>query len=111
MYDPLVIHTKSGPRGLVTTVDQETGRFFAMRIREQYPDHHLISEEGYGDKLHTSDGVVWIIDPIDCTTNFIHQRRNFAISLAIYVDGVGEIAFVYDIMQAYLYNASRIEGE
>src|SRR5699024_828614 len=110
MLDPLVIHTKSSPRDLVTTVDQETERFFAMRIREQYPDHHLISEEGYGDRLHTTEGVVWIIDPIDGTTNFIHQRRNFAISLAIYVDGIGEIAFVYDIMQDYLYHAKRNEG-
>ena len=74
MLDPLVIHTKSSPRDLVTTVDQETERFFAMRIREQYPDHHLISEEGYGDRLHTTEGVVWIIDPIDGTSNFILER-------------------------------------
>lgn len=110
MNDPLIIHTKTSPRDLVTTVDQETERFFAMHIREEYPEHHLISEEGYGDDLAKTDGVIWIVDPIDGTTNFIHQRRNFAISLAIYIDGVGEIGFVYDVMSDCLYQAKRNNG-
>lgn len=110
MNHPLVIHTKTSSRDLVTTVDQETERFFAMRIREKFPNHHLISEEGYGDDLATTEGIVWIIDPIDGTTNFIHQKRNFAISVAIYKDGIGEIGFVYDVMSDCLYQAKRNNG-
>lgn len=110
MNDPLIIHTKSNPQDLVTTVDQETERFIAERIREQFPDHHLISEEGYGDHLTSLNGIVWLVDPIDGTTNFIHQRRNFAISAGIYKDGIGEIGLIYDVMSDVLYSAKRGEG-
>lgn len=110
MNDPLIISTKSNPRDLVTTVDRETERFFAYRIREKFPSHFLISEEGFGDELDSLDGVVWFIDPIDGTTNFVNQRRNFVISVGIYVDGIGEIALIYDVMREWLYSAKRGEG-
>lgn len=110
MNDPLIIRTKSNPRDLVTTVDQETERFFAYRIRENYPEHFLISEEGFGDSLTELDGTVWFIDPIDGTTNFVNQQRNFVISLGIYKDGIGEIALIYDVMRDLLYSAKRGEG-
>ncbi|WLV25639.1 inositol monophosphatase family protein [Aciduricibacillus chroicocephali] len=110
MRDPLVISIKSNPQDLVTTVDEETERFLAGKIRELYPDHHLISEEGFGDNLNSMKGTVWLIDPIDGTTNFIHQRRNFAISAGIYHDGIGEIGLIYDVMGDCLYSAKKGEG-
>lgn len=108
--DPLEINTKSNPNDLVTTMDQNTENFFATNIRKTYPDHFLIGEEGYGDELQTLDGTVWIIDPIDGTMNFVHQKRNFAISVGIYHDGIGEIGFIYDVMADVLYSAKRGEG-
>jgi len=110
MQTPLIIHTKSNPQDLVTTVDKEIERFLAGKIRDTYPEHALISEEGYGDELSTLKGTVWLIDPIDGTTNFIHQRRNFAISAGIYQNGIGEIGLIYDVMSDVLYSAKRGEG-
>lgn len=110
MQDPLIISEKSNPQDLVTTVDEETERFLAGKIRETYPEHHLISEEGFGDHLTSMKGTVWLIDPIDGTTNFIHQRRNFAISAGIFHEGVGEIGFIYDVMSDILYSAMRGTG-
>ncbi|RKQ37355.1 inositol monophosphatase family protein [Oceanobacillus halophilus] len=107
---PLVIDTKSNRNDLVTTMDRETESFFVTKIKETYPEHSIIGEEGYGDKLDNLNGVVWIIDPIDGTMNFVHQKRNFAISVGIYFDGVGEIGLIYDVMEDNLYHAKRNDG-
>lgn len=110
MNGPLTIDTKSDANDLVTTLDKETEKYFASNIKETYPHHSLLSEEGYGDKLETLDGIVWIVDPIDGTMNFVEQKRNFAISVGIYVDGIGEIGFIYNVMDNILYSANRGKG-
>ncbi|AVQ98915.1 inositol monophosphatase [Oceanobacillus iheyensis] len=108
--DPLTIDTKSNPNDLVTTMDKDTEAFFAGKIRETFPEHFILSEEGFGDELSTMDGTIWIIDPIDGTMNFVHQKRNFAISIGIYHDGIGEIGLIYDVMGDVLYSAQRTKG-
>ncbi|WP_156290468.1 inositol monophosphatase family protein [Oceanobacillus salinisoli] len=108
--NPLTVDTKSNPNDLVTTMDQDTESFFVSKIKETYPDHSIIGEEGYGDKLTTLEGTVWIIDPIDGTMNFVHQKRNFAISVGVYHNGIGVIGLIYDVMADVLYHAKRNEG-
>lgn len=110
MNGPMIVDTKSNPNDLVTTVDKETESFFAGKIKNKYPDHFILSEEGFGDNLTTLDGNVWIIDPIDGTMNFVHQKRNFAISVGIYHDGIGEIGIIYDVVGDILYSAIKNEG-
>ncbi|MDQ0215187.1 myo-inositol-1(or 4)-monophosphatase [Oikeobacillus pervagus] len=106
----LQISSKSEPNDLVTNIDKETEQFFARNIREQFPSHRILGEEGFGDKLQSLNGVVWIIDPIDGTMNFIHQRRNFAISIGVYKDGVGHLGYIYDVVQDELYFAEKGKG-
>lgn len=101
----LNIHTKSDPNDLVTDIDRDTEKFFIEKIRGSFPGHRIMGEEGFGDELSDLNGVVWIIDPIDGTMNFIHQQRNFAISLGIYENGVGKIGLIYDIVHDELYHA------
>src|SRR5699024_5006789 len=108
--EPLTVDTKSSPNDLVTTVDKNTEQYFADNIKKTFPDHFILSEEGFGDELLSLDGTVWIIDPIDGTMNFVHQKRNFAISIGIYQDGIGEIGLIYDIMEDILYSAKKDEG-
>lgn len=108
--EPLQINTKSNPNDLVTHMDDETEYYLTTNVKETYPEHLIISEEGYGDELQSLDGTVWIIDPIDGTMNFVHQKRNFAISVGIYHNGTGEIGFIYDVMNDVLYSAKRGEG-
>ncbi|WP_082234306.1 inositol monophosphatase family protein [Halobacillus massiliensis] len=107
---PRTIETKSNADDLVTEMDQETERFFAEKIRSHFPQHRLFGEEGFGDEIEDLDGTVWIVDPIDGTMNFVHQKRNFAISVGIYKDGVGEIGLIYDVMEDVLYSALHGEG-
>jgi myo-inositol-1(or 4)-monophosphatase len=106
----LNIQTKSNPNDLVTNIDKETEQFFISKIRGAYPDHHILGEEGFGDKLESLEGIVWLIDPIDGTMNFIHQQRNFAISIGVYENGVGKIGLVYDVVHDELYHAVRGNG-
>jgi myo-inositol-1(or 4)-monophosphatase len=108
--DPMIIDTKSNANDLVTTVDKDTEKFFAQKIRENYPEHLLFGEEGYGDEIKSLQGTVWIVDPIDGTMNFVHQKRNFAISVGIYHDGIGEIGLIYDVIGDVLYHAQKDNG-
>ncbi|MCP3026256.1 inositol monophosphatase family protein [Halobacillus sp. A5] len=107
---PRKIETKSNPNDLVTEMDQNTEKFFAESIRNEFPEHRLFGEEGFGDDIKDLNGIVWIVDPIDGTMNFVHQKRNFAISVGIYEDGVGEIGVIYDVMGGALYTAVRGGG-
>jgi myo-inositol-1(or 4)-monophosphatase len=106
----LNIQTKSNPNDLVTNIDQETEQYFIGKIKATYPEHKILGEEGYGDKLTQLSGVVWIIDPIDGTMNFIHQQRNFAISIGIYEDGIGKIGLIYDVVLDELYHVMKGQG-
>ena len=108
--EPREIDTKSDANDLVTEMDKAVEKFFAEKIRARYPDHLILSEEGFGDKVETLAGSVWIIDPIDGTMNFIHQKRMFSISLAVFHEGVGEIGLIYDVMADVLYHAKKGEG-
>jgi len=110
MYNPLEVETKSNANDLVTILDKEIEQFFVTKIKETYKEHSIIGEEGYGDQLTSLDGTVWIIDPIDGTMNFIHQKRNFAISVGVYHNGIGEIGFIYDVMADVLYHAKKGQG-
>ena len=106
----LSVQAKSNPNDLVTNVDQETERFFIEQIRSHFPDHCILGEEGQGDDVQSLDGVIWIIDPIDGTMNFVHQQRNFAISIGIYENGIGQLGYIYDVVHDELYHARKGKG-
>ncbi|WP_369405110.1 inositol monophosphatase family protein [Piscibacillus salipiscarius] len=110
MQKPYKIDTKRDRKDLVTEIDQKTEQFFVDHISKKYPDHKILGEEGMGEEVHSLDGTVWIIDPIDGTMNFVHQQRFFAISVGIYHDGVGEIGLIYDVMNNTMYEGVKGEG-
>lgn len=106
----LTIETKSDKNDLVTNIDKQTEQFFISKIKNEYPDHRILGEEGLGDQVEDLNGIVWMLDPIDGTMNFIHQQRNFAISIGIYENGVGKIGLIYDVVHEELYHASKGNG-
>lgn len=108
--DILYIQTKSDKNDLVTNIDKEIEQFFINNIRAVFPDHHIIGEEGFGDDLKRLDGTVWLIDPIDGTMNFVHQQRNFMISIGVYEDGIGKCGYIYDVVHDELYHAIKGKG-
>ncbi|OFP39167.1 inositol monophosphatase, partial [Staphylococcus sp. HMSC062B11] len=91
-------------------VDKATENYLYETILHNYPDHQVIGEEGHGHNLEYLKGVIWVIDPIDGTLNFVHQKENFAISIGIYHDGKPYAGFVYDVMKDVLYHAKVGQG-
>jgi myo-inositol-1(or 4)-monophosphatase len=106
----LDIQTKSNPNDLVTNIDREVEQFFIGKIRETFPDHKILGEEGFGDDLKSMEGIVWMLDPIDGTMNFVHQQHDFAISVGIFEDGVGKIGVIYDVVRDEMYHAIKGNG-
>lgn len=106
----LIVEFKANPNDLVTEMDREIEAHFKNAINKEYPDHRILGEEGTGKDLKDLAGIVWIIDPIDGTTNFVHQKRHFAISVGIYEDGVGMLGVIYDVMADEIYLAIRGKG-
>ena len=106
----LSIDSKADANDLVTNIDKEIEQFFIQEIRKEYSGHSILGEEGFGDKLENLNGFVWILDPIDGTMNFIHQKRNFAISLGIFHDGIGVFGYIYDVIHDELYSAQKGHG-
>lgn len=106
----LNVTSKSNPNDLVTDIDKGTEKYFIEKIKGTFPDHRILGEEGYGDQITDLNGVVWIIDPIDGTMNFVHQQRNFAISIGIYIDGEGMIGLIYDVVHDELYHCVKGQG-
>ncbi|MCC5891334.1 inositol monophosphatase family protein [Exiguobacterium sp.] len=104
------IERKTGKGDLVTEIDRAVEQLIVDRIRETYPDHHIVGEEGISTEPDDLAGTVWFVDPIDGTLNFIHQKRMFAISVAVMVDEVIEYGFVYDVMADELFVARRGHG-
>ncbi|HET7580972.1 MAG TPA: inositol monophosphatase family protein [Bacillales bacterium] len=101
---------KEGPDDLVTDMDRRTEQFFIERIHQHFPDHRILGEEGYGDDISSADGTLWIIDPIDGTMNFVHQQCNFAISIGVFHNGVGQIGLIYDVASDELFHCVKGQG-
>lgn len=99
----LTVAEKTSRRDLVTNVDHSNEDFLVHQIRELDPDAHILAEEGTGDQVDTMAGHVWIVDPIDGTMNFVHQRNHFAMMVGLYVDGEPTLGYIYNVMANKLY--------
>ncbi|MEE4185213.1 MAG: inositol monophosphatase family protein [Gammaproteobacteria bacterium] len=104
--DELDVRSKSR-NDFVSQVDEAAEQVIIATIREYYPDHAVLGEEtgqqGSGDTL-------WIIDPLDGTTNFLHGFPMFAVSIGIQVKGRMEAGVVYDPNRQELFTALRGSG-
>jgi len=100
---------KKGTIDLVTEVDLAVERMFRAMIASRFPDLQILAEE-MGGAASVPAGPCWVFDPIDGTTNFAHGLPIFCASLALEIDGVAEIAAVYDPNRKELFTAERGGG-
>lgn len=112
LQETIQVEYKTSASDLVTQKDKEIEQFFVERINQTYPGHFILGEEGISNSLQTGikKGVVWIIDPIDGTTNFVHQKKNFAISVGIYIDGKPIIGLINNPIENELFHANINNG-
>lgn len=92
----------------VSEVDQHAEAIIIQTIRKYYPDHNILAEESGQHK--TNSDFEWIIDPLDGTTNFLHQFPQFAVSIAVTEKGKLVHGVVYDPLKDELFSASRGAG-
>lgn len=104
--DNLTVESK-GHRDFVTEVDRAAEREIVQVIRKAHPDHAFLGEEG-GEAGQSE--YRWIIDPLDGTTNYLHQYPQFSVSIALSVRGRLEHGVVYAPYTQELYTASRGQG-
>jgi myo-inositol-1(or 4)-monophosphatase len=97
-----------GEIDLITEADHASEALILNRIRSAYSDCAILSEES-GASAHTSP-YVWIVDPLDGTTNFAHGLPIFSVTLALLVDGVIEVGVTYNPINDELYTARRGQG-
>ncbi len=88
------ISTKRNEWDLVTTADFESEKEIVKIIREHFPDEYILSEEKQKDSLEEKK--LWIVDPIDGTSNFAVGLPLWCISIAYVVDGVVQLGVVYN---------------
>ena len=95
----------------VTNIDQLAEQVIVEALLKAYPDHAILAEEsGASKNLNDESENVWIIDPIDGTTNFLHGYPNFCISIALQQRGVITNALVYDPVRNDLFTATKGAG-
>lgn len=104
--DTVAVETKQR-NDFVSEVDREAEARIIRILRRAYPDHGILAEESGASE---GDGHVWIIDPLDGTTNFLHGLPHFAVSIALAHDGRLEQGVVYDPVRQELFAASRGAG-
>ena len=104
--DTLEVHSK-GYNDFVSEVDREAERRIVEIIRKAYPQHGILGEESGS---HAGNEYVWVVDPLDGTTNFLHGFPQYAVSIAIKRGGRLQQGVIYDPLRQELFTASRGEG-
>src|SRR5512144_1685461 len=96
-----------GRNDFVSEVDKMAERDIMETVLRVHPDHGFLCEES---GRSGGDEYIWIIDPLDGTTNFLHGFPTFAVSIACQIRGRLEHAVVFDPMRQEVFTASRGDG-
>jgi myo-inositol-1(or 4)-monophosphatase len=101
------IRTKRNPADLVTHADRAVEDLVVNYLRQRFPDHGILAEEG---SLHEGNEYRWIIDPLDGTTNFAHGVPLFAVSIGLEHRGQLAAGVVHHPPMGEMFLAERGKG-
>ena len=105
--------TKARDKGihdLVTHVDEGAQERIVHHLSQAFPDHTFFAEESYSGESLDMEGFVWIIDPLDGTTNFLHGVPQYGISIALMFDGELVLGLIRDVCRDESFYALKGEG-
>ena len=105
--DRLTIEQKA-PGDFVSEVDRQAEKLIVEALQKIYPEHGFVGEEGEAIKPDASH--IWLIDPLDGTTNFLRGIPHYGVSVGCLVNGRLEHAVVYDPARRETFSASRGRG-
>lgn len=97
-----------GHNDFVSEVDRQAELEIIQTIQKAYPDHGILAEESRPEP--SDHDYLWIIDPLDGTTNYLHGFPQFAVSIALQYKGSLEQAVIYDPLRQELFTATRGAG-
>jgi len=97
-----------GRNDFVTEVDRQAELIIIDTIHKAYPKHSILAEES-GEHPQDTE-FLWVVDPLDGTTNFLHGFPQFAVSIALKFRGELDQAIVYDPLRQELFTASKGAG-
>ena len=100
--------SQKGASDYVTGVDKGISHYLHRRLQEEFPDVGFISEEE--EYEYTEGKSYWVLDPVDGTTNFMHQLKLSAVSLGYYEDGEIKAGVIYNPDQNEIYWAQKGGG-
>jgi myo-inositol-1(or 4)-monophosphatase len=102
------IEYKTNEANLVTDIDKASEEHIKEFIQKKFPSHSILAEEG--GKTQNDSEYLWVIDPIDGTTNFAHGLPIFSISIGVQKKGKTIAGVVYDVMQDITYSTEAGAG-
>ena len=100
---------EKSPSDFVSFVDRAAEARIAATVAALVPDARLLAEEETPD-VATEEGIVFVADPLDGTTNFLHDFPTYAVSIAVLVDGALRAAAVLDVARDELFTALAGRG-
>ena len=103
------VSRKTDHQDLVTSWDKKIERLLRDEILRNYPSDCVVGEEFPPDGQY-SGGVVWYLDPIDGTSNFVNQRRNYAVSVGCWEGEQALFGLVLDVERSSLFWAKKDGG-
>ena len=97
---------------MVSHADALCQKLIISRIKETYPDHGFLAEEGENGQLHkqpprSQEDFWWVIDPIDGTNNYCHGLLCFGVSIAVLYQGQPIIGVIFDPASECMYTAAQ----
>ena len=98
---------QKGKNDYASEVDRMAEREIISIIKAAFPEHAILAEES---GAHKGNDFVWVIDPLDGTTNFLHGFPQYAVSIALKHKGRLEVGVVYDPLRDELFTAKRGGG-
>ncbi|TGD25350.1 inositol monophosphatase family protein [Companilactobacillus suantsaicola] len=104
------VGTKKNRNDLVTNFDKKTEQFVNSEIKQAFPDATIVSEEGYGDAVQDMSGLVFFVDPIDGTMNFVKRQDDFASMIGVYIDGEPLNGAIINVMDNEIYHGGKEIG-
>ncbi len=107
--DRAAVERKSSSLDLVTEVDRESQALLQAELQRTFPGETIVAEEG-SDAHARRGGRIWLVDPLDGTTNFVHGLPLFCVSVARLQDGVLECGMIYVPRLDELYWSARGAG-
>ncbi|WP_068467654.1 inositol monophosphatase family protein [Candidatus Protochlamydia phocaeensis] len=100
------IQEKNFPGDLVTEADRQSEELILRALQQNFPAYPILAEES-GLSSQLSSDFIWIVDPLDGTTNYAHQYPMVAISIGLLYQGEPILGVIYNPLTAELYTAAK----